>query len=120
MDNGLIDVTDAEILQSQLAKIGTFRSMMEEVTDMRRKLMVKLYSIGTGDKDYWCLVKHLGTGAFQAYETYMASDDDSELYNLWLESNKLFVKAVTGFLGYEVTDCAACLHDYLKGENNGN
>lgn len=121
LDNGLIDVTDAGQLQAHLDKIDTYREMMCEATDMRRRLMVKLYALGEGDKDYWCLVKHFGTGCFQIYETYMASDDDAELYNLWLESNKLFVKAMTGFLGYEVTDCAACLHDYLKGETtNGN
>ena len=121
LDNGLIDVEDPAVLQKHLDKIDALRSMMEESTDMRRRLMVKLFSLGSGDKDYWCLVKHLGTGCYQAYETYMASDDDAELYNIWLDSNKIFVKAMTGYLGYEVTDCAACLHDYLKGEQqNGN
>ena len=116
LENGLVNVEDPEVVKNHLARIENFRKMMEEATELRRDAMRKLYSMGNGDNDYWCLLKHLGTGMFEAYETYMASDDDPELYHLWLDTNKLFIKAVTGFLGYEVTDCAACLHDMLKGE----
>jgi hypothetical protein len=69
-----------------------------------------------GDKDAWCLVKHLGIGAMTAFEAWQASDDDPELLDLWIDSNKAFTKAVTRFLGAEVGDCAACLSDFLKAK----
>ena len=51
------------------------------------------------------------------FEAYEASDNDLELLNLAYEANKAFVSALSRFLGIELTDCAACFADSMKGVN---
>lgn len=91
-----------------------YEEQLDEVASLRRKTMLSLFKLYNGNKDDWCLVKHLGIGAMQMFEAYQASDNDADLYNLWIESNKAFIKALCGFLGVEITDCAACFADMLK------
>lgn len=102
---------DSDDLMEQL--VG-YEDQMEEVASLRRKAMLALFELYNGNKDAWCLVKHLGIGAMQIFEAYQASDNDVELFNLWVESNKAFTKALCVFLGVEITDCAACFADMLK------
>ena len=102
---------DPDDLMEQL--VG-YEDQMEEVASLRRKAMLTLFEMYNGNKDAWCLVKHLGIGAMQMFEAYQASDNDVELFNLWVESNKAFTKALCVFLGVEITDCAACFADMLK------
>lgn len=102
---------DPDNLMEQL--VG-YEDQMEEVASLRRKAMLALFELYNGNKDAWCLVKHLGIGAMQIFEAYQASDNDVELFNLWVESNKAFTKALCVFLGVEITDCAACFADMLK------
>ena len=91
-----------------------YEEQLDGVASLRRKTMLSLFKLYNGNKDNWCLVKHLGIGAMQMFEAYQASDNDADLYNLWIESNKAFIKALCGFLGVEITDCAACFADMLK------
>lgn len=91
-----------------------YEEQLDEVASLRRKTMLSLFKLYNGNKDDWCLVKHLGIGAMQMFEAYQASDNDADLYNLWIESNKAFIKALCGFLEVEITDCAACFADMLK------
>lgn len=91
-----------------------YEEQLNEAASLRRKTMLSLFKLYNGNKDNWCLVKHLGIGAMQMFEAYQASDNDADLYNLWIESNKAFIKALCGFLGVEITDCAACFADMLK------
>lgn len=91
-----------------------YEEQLDDVASLRRKTMLSLFKLYNGNKDNWCLVKHLGIGAMQMFEAYQASDNDADLYNLWIESNKAFIKALCGFLGVEITDCAACFADMLK------
>lgn len=91
-----------------------YEEQLDEVASLRRKTMLSLFKLYNGNKDNWCLVKHLGIGAMQMFEAYQASDHDPDLYNLWIESNKMFIKSLCGFLGVEITDCAACFADMLK------
>lgn len=102
---------DPDDLMEQL--VG-YEDQMEEVASLRRKAMLALFELYNGNKDAWCLVKHLGIGAMQIFEAYQASDNDVELFNLWVESNKAFTKSLCVFLGVEITDCAACFADMLK------
>lgn len=102
---------DPDDLMEQL--VG-YEDQMKEVASLRRKAMLALFELYNGNKDAWCLVKHLGIGAMQIFEAYQASDNDVELFNLWVESNKAFTKALCVFLGVEITDCAACFADMLK------
>lgn len=97
-----------------LLDLENYEDQMTTIASMRRKLMLHLYEMYNGNKDAWCLVKHLGTGAMQIFEAYQASDNDPELYGLWMDSNKAFIKALCVFLGVEITDCAACFADMLK------
>lgn len=116
LENGLIEVEKDEVREKQLDKINRYREEINDVADVRRKMMRKLFSLfDGGNKDAWCLIKHLGVASMTAFEAYQASNDDTELLDLYYDINKEFNKAVTDFLGAEITDCAACLSDFLKG-----
>lgn len=117
LENGLIEVENDDIRMNQLDKINRYREEINDVANVRRAMMRKLFSLfDGGNKDAWCLIKHLGVASMTAFEAYQASDDDAELLDLYYDINKEFNKAVTDFLGAEITDCAACLSDFLKGE----
>ena len=115
LENGTVDVTDNEARQKHLEKCRIYKEEIETYANLRRSMMRKLFSMFDGDKDTWCLVKHLGIGAMTVFEAYEASDDDPELLDLAYDANKAFVQAMTQFLGAEINDCAACLSDFLKG-----
>lgn len=118
LDNGIVDVTDSEAVQRHLEKIEMFREDIETYANARRKMMNVLYEMFDNDKkdkNMWCQIKHLGVSAYTAFETYQASEQDPELLLIAYEANQAFVKAVTRFLGVEVSDCASCMSDSLKG-----
>lgn len=117
LENGLIKVEDEKIRDSQINKIEYYRSEIACIADVRRRLMKHLFDMFEGNKDAWCLVKHLGIAMMTAFEAYQASDDDLDLLDIYFDINKEFNKAVTDFLGMEITDCAACVSDMLKGES---
>ena len=119
LENGIVDVTDQNKLQAHLEKLDMFREDIEHYADIRRLMMRSLFDMFDNekkDKTMWCQIKHLGTSAYCAFETYQASEQDAELLSIAYEANKAFVKAVTRFLGREIGDCASCLTDALKGE----
>lgn len=125
LDNGLFledgedDITDDEYAK-RVDKVSNdltyYNEELNSIADLRRKMMLKLYNMGQGDKLYWCQVKHLAGAAYTAHEAYLGSDDDTELYELALEVNGEFVRALTHFLGFKVTSCASCFDDMMKGE----
>lgn len=118
LENGLIDIEDNEVLQKQIEKGEMYREDIETYSDLRRQMMVALKDmVGTDEanKDLWCMVKHLGLAMMQTFEAYENSDNNLELLNIAYEANKAFTKAVTRFLGVEITDCAACFADSMKG-----
>ena len=119
MENGLVNIDDNEVLQKQIEKSEMYQEDIETYADLRRQMMNALMSmVGTDEanKDLWCMVKHLGLAMMQTFEAYENSDNNLELLNIAYESNKAFTKAVTRFLGIEITSCSACLSDALKGE----
>lgn len=108
---------DGDDTEALVQKLDEYREDILIITQMRREAMLKLHEMyPQGDLDAWCLVKHLGIGAYCAWECWQASDNDPELLYLALRANKAFVKAMTRFLGAEVNDCAACLSDFLKAK----
>ena len=119
MDNGLIDVEDDEVRQRHLERMWMFREDISEYAEMRRNVMRLLLQMFDGDKAMWCQVKHLGIAMMTLFEAYQASDNDPELLQMAYEANKLFNKAISRFLGVEVTSCSSCLADALKGANEG-
>lgn len=117
LDNGLIDIENREVVEKQIEHINDLTDEINSLAELRRDMMrylQKLYP--DGDKNYWCMVKHLSISAYTAFEVYQASDDDPELLNMALEANKRFTKALTHFLGFELTSCASCVSDMLKGK----
>lgn len=122
MENGLVNVDDNEVLQKQIEKSEMYREDIETYADLRRRMMSALMEmVGTDEanKDLWCMVKHLGLSMMQTFEAYENSENNLTLLNLAYDANKAFTKAVTRFLGIEVNDCAACLSESLRGEQNG-
>lgn len=118
LENGLIDTTDGEVLQKQLEKLDQYKTDIDTYANLRRGIMRKLLDMFPNhDKDMWCQIKHLGVGAMNLFEAYEGSDDDVELLNMAYEANKAFVSALSRFLGMEITSCAACMSDALKGVN---
>ena len=116
LENGIIDCEDETALKAAIDRMEEFRKDVENYSELRRRSMRALMRMFEGDKDMWCQIKHLGTGAMTMWEAYEASDGDGELLDIAYDANKEFVKAVTRFLGMEITDCAACLSDMLKGD----
>lgn len=117
LENGFIDLeTD---LEQQLSKISELKIEINDLAELRRSDMLYLFDLygGQGDKEKWCTVKHLGIAMMTAFEAWQASDNDEALLTSALDKNKLFIKAVSQFLGVEVTECAACFADILKGGN---
>lgn len=120
LDNGLIDIENREVVEKQIEHINDLTDEINSLAELRRDMMrylQKLYP--DGDKNYWCMVKHMSIAQFTAFEVYQASNDDPELLNMALEANKRFVKALTHFLGMELTSCAACFADAMKGVKDG-
>ena len=118
MENGLVNVDDPEVLQKHIEKADMYQEDIETYAVLRRQMTTVLQNmVGTEDanKDMWCMVKHLGLSMMQCFEAYENSDNNMELLNLAYEANKAFTKAVTRFLGIEISDCAACLSDSMKG-----
>lgn len=115
LENGLIDTEDAELVDKQIEKMSGALDDLNELAQLRRRAMLTLFNLYDGNKDYWCQVKHLGSASYCLIECYLASDDDTELLQLAMDANRAFVRAISNFIGVEVTDCAACLSDYLKG-----
>lgn len=119
LENGMIDVEDAEALESHLDRAQMFRDDINEYASIRRDIMRKLMDMfPNGDKSMWCQAKHLGIGMMTLFEAYQGSDDDVELLHMAYEANKAFTKAMTRFLGIEISDCASCFSDALKGIDN--
>lgn len=121
MENGLVDVDDNEVVRKYLERAEMYREDIETYAVLRRQMTTALKDmVGTEDanKDMWCMVKHLGLSMMQCFEAYENSDNNLELLNLAYEANKAFTKAVTRFLGIEITDCSSCFSDAMKGVKN--
>lgn len=93
-------------------------SQINGFANTRRKVMLYLFNKYNGDASYWCEIKHLAIASYTLFEAYQASDDDVELLNLAYEAQKEFTTALSAFLGTEITDCAACLSDMLKAQED--
>lgn len=118
LENGMVKESDTE---DHINAIDSLEEELETYADIRRKEMLKLYELygNNGDKEQWCLVKHLSMAMYTVFESYQASDKDEELLTLYLRINKQFIKVLTKFLGVEITECASCFSDILKaGESN--
>ena len=115
LENGLIEVTDADALNKQLEKVEQFKEDINNYAELRRGIMRYLFQMFDGDRQMWCQAKHLGIGAMTLFEAYQASDDDAELLNMCIEANKAFINVMSRFLGVEITSCAACFADAVKG-----
>lgn len=116
LSDGIVDPEDAEAVQKHIELIEDVQYEINALAELRRSIMLKLFNMYDGDKDYWCLIKHLGVAAYTAFEAYQASDDDAYLLNIAMEANRRFTKALSHFLGVGITDCAACFADMVKKE----
>ena len=118
LENGIINVDDPDELNKALKRLDDLQDELNDTADIRRKMMVYLSENPKSDKTYWCQFKHLASASYTAFEAWQGSDDDPFLYQIALETNKLFIKAQAHFLGMEITDCASCFSDMMKGERN--
>lgn len=122
LENGMVSDDD---FVKHLDVIDDIEKDMEELAQIRREEMLYIFNAfgGKGDKEQWCMVKHLGLASFTAFEAYQASDKDQDLWNIAFSLNKKFIKAMTKFIGAEEwTDCQSCFSDFLKakGDNEDN
>lgn len=118
LENGLIDTDDETAITEQLVKIDDAKVDLIQFAEMRRADMLYLYQLygKQGEKEKWCLVKHLAIAMMTAFEVWQASDEDEALLEMALRKNKAFIRALSQFLGTEITECASCFSDILKGE----
>ena len=121
MENGIVDMENPKVAKLQFEKIDDIRAEITECAQSRREDMLFLYELfeSKGDKEKWCSVKHLGIAMMCTFEAWQASDNDMQLESMFIRKNAMFLKAVTQFLGVEVTECASCFADIMKGENHG-
>lgn len=115
LENGLVDD-----LNATAEKLNDTINELNDVTDTRRTMMRFLFEKYDGDKSYHCLVKHLASAMYCAFEAYQASDDDPVLYEIYIKCNRKFIKALTQYLGFEPTECSACFADLIAGERKEN
>ena len=117
LENGLIDLDEKDALANHLKTITETQQEIFELAQLRREDMLTLFEMygGKGDKEKWCSVKHLGIAMITAFEAWQASDSSEKLLGQAMKKNALFIKALSAFLGVEVTECAACFSDFLKG-----
>ena len=118
LENGIIDLYDPDAVEAQTEKIAHMTDEVNKLAETRRSIMLRLFNMYEGDRDWWCLSKHLGIGAYTAFEAYQASEDDPELLSIAMECNKRFINAMTHFLGTEISECASCFADFLHGVDN--
>lgn len=119
MENGIVNMDDPDVRKNQLEKAEQYRQDIIDIANIRRLMMVKCFELfEDGDPDVWCMVKHLGISAMCAFETWQASDDDPDLLYISVEANKVFTRFLTQFFGMEISDCVACMTDFLKGKEN--
>ena len=113
LENGMVD---EDKIEAQLETIKGLESEIHELAEIRRGDMLYLYELygSEGDKEKWCTVKHSGIAMMTAFEAWQASDHDSFLLSTALKKNQYFIKAISEFLGVEITECAACFADILK------
>lgn len=107
-------------VQEQIAFINDMKEQVSIYADMRRSDMLFLYQMfgSKGDKKQWCMVKHLAIASMTAFEAWQGCDDryETTLFKMYVQKNALFLNAMTKFLGVEITECASCFSDILKGE----
>lgn len=117
MENGLIDVEDDDARNAHIEKLNSAIQELDKVAEIRRSMMLHLMEMyPKSDKNYWCTVKHLAVSEYNAFEAYQASDGNASLLNIWLMTRARFLAALTRWLGTEISDCASCVADLLKGE----
>lgn len=115
LENGMVPEDN---VQDFMKDIEDLRKDLIEYAQLRRETMLSLYEMyPAGNKEYWCLVKHMGLAMYTAFESWQASDDDENLFYIYQQANKLFVKAMSKFLGVTITECASCFSDILKAES---
>lgn len=117
MQNGLIEIENDDVRTKHAEKLNDAVDELNDIAELRRVVMLKIMNgYDDADKNYWCVVKHLSVASHCAFEAYQASDNDATMLNIWLMANAKFVKAMTRWLGTEITECAACFSDIMKGE----
>ena len=116
LENGLIDLDDEDVRNAHFEKAERYREDIINATNLRRQMMSKLFEMFDGDRDVWCMFKHLASTSYLMWETYLASEDDADLLSIAIETNKMFVKYTTQLLGMEITECSSCLSDSLLGK----
>ena len=118
LEEGLIDVDNEDLVMEYNNRIERLGLRLIKYTNARREVMRYIQELyPNGNKDLWCNVKHLSLAMFTAFEAYQASDDDIKLYNIWLDANKMFIETMSEFLGVEITECASCFNDMMKGKD---
>ncbi|MGM0175678.1 hypothetical protein [Enterococcus sp. DIV0800] len=119
LENGLIDVEEKDVLANHLKVITKTEKEVIELAQIRRDDMLLLFEMygSKGDKEKWCSVKHLAIASMTAFEAWQASDRNERLLGLAIRKNALFIRAISAFLGVEITECASCFSDFLKGGN---
>ena len=121
IENGMVNEED---IPKQLEIIQGLKEDIEEQAEVRRSIMLYLYNLygQKGNKEYWCMVKHASGAMYTMFEAWQASDKGEELLSMAIQINKIFIKALTCFLGVEITECSSCFSDILKAElkENGN
>lgn len=116
LNEGIVNSSDTLAVEKHLELMNDATEELALIAELRRGIMLQLLEAYDGDRNYWCLVKHLAQATYCSFEAYQASDNDGALLTTYLDINARFIKAMTRFLGTEITTCASCFGDILKGK----
>lgn len=79
--------------------------------------LLKAQATSSGNKDYWCSLKHAFVSAITSFELWQTDLFNEELEQFFLTNYRLMNVALSKFLGYEPVACSACLADMLEVAN---
>lgn len=118
-NDGMPEFQSAEDLDNIVINEGIIKDCVEtlsNITVQRRNAMKLLKSQANenGNKDMWCLLKHMLTATVTAFEVWQVNLLDEHTKRIFIDQSRATNQVIAMFLGYEVTPCSACLTDQMK------
>lgn len=114
MKNGIYETDeDLKVLADKHERLHTY---INSATNLRRKTLGKIYSLGNDGQDekFWCTIKHKIASTGMLFEAMQAKNlEDDELEEMYFQSQEQLNLYITEFLGLEISPCSTCVADAL-------
>lgn len=111
LEQGTVDTDDDEVLARQMERVENTLEQLKSLCRIRRNIMMRLFDSSPGNENEWCMIKHLAITENCLFEAFQAGGDCERL---WLDAHEEFIKAMSDFLGMEITPCSSCFSEMIK------